>query len=159
MSQLIVVSNRISLPDAKAEAGGLGVALSEALKTKGGTWLGWSGAISENKDIKTQTKNNVRYVTMDIAQKDYDGFYVGFCNSVLWPLCHYRMDLCQFSLDMYEAYERVNRRFAEQVAAIAKPGDLIWAHDYHLMSLGSHLRSLGVMERTGFFSTHSFSGT
>ena len=151
MSQLIVLSNRVSLPDAQAEAGGLGVALSEALKTRGGTWIGWSGAITDSKEVYAHSKNNVHYLTMDMDQKDYDEFYIGYCNSMLWPLCHYRLDLCQFTEEMYASYERVNRRYASLIAKISKVGDLIWVHDYHLMTVGSHLRSLGVMERSGFF--------
>ncbi|RYD96883.1 MAG: trehalose-6-phosphate synthase, partial [Sphingomonadales bacterium] len=45
MGRLIVVSNRVPLPDKNgaAPAGGLAVALQSALKERGGVWLGWSG--------------------------------------------------------------------------------------------------------------------
>ncbi len=47
--RLVIVSNRVTIPDRheKAAAGGLAVALREALETQGGLWFGWSGAVVE----------------------------------------------------------------------------------------------------------------
>src|SRR5690606_19934385 len=47
--------------------------------------------------------------------------------------------------------ERVNRRFAEMLAPLIRPDDLIWVHDYHLFPLGRDLRRLGITNRIGFF--------
>ncbi|HZE92728.1 MAG TPA: alpha,alpha-trehalose-phosphate synthase, partial [Rhizobacter sp.] len=47
--RLVIVSNRLADPG-KAAAGGLAVALGEALKTTGGMWFGWSGEIVEAAD-------------------------------------------------------------------------------------------------------------
>ncbi|HBH69175.1 MAG TPA: alpha,alpha-trehalose-phosphate synthase, partial [Erwinia persicina] len=48
MSRLVVVSNRIAIPDgSKASAGGLTVGIVDALKTTGGVWYGWNGDITE----------------------------------------------------------------------------------------------------------------
>jgi trehalose 6-phosphate synthase len=47
--RLVVVSNRVSLPSERtARAGGLAVAMRDALKQHGGVWFGWSGDIAEN---------------------------------------------------------------------------------------------------------------
>ena len=49
MSKLIVLSNRVSLPNPdKSTAGGLAVALQDALSDIGGIWLGWNGEKIEN---------------------------------------------------------------------------------------------------------------
>ena len=152
MSKLIIVSNRVPLAGAKTEAGGLSVALGQALKNHGGgAWLGWSGSVSATPEIHECHENHVRYRTMDFNQADYDDFYAGFCNSILWPLCHYRMDLCQFTPSMYEGYKRVNQKFAREVADVVGPNDIVWAHDYHLLLMGSELRALNVQQRLGFF--------
>jgi trehalose 6-phosphate synthase len=45
----------------------------------------------------------------------------------------------------------VNRRFAETLAPLIEPDDLIWVHDYHLIPLARELRMLGVKNRIGFF--------
>jgi trehalose 6-phosphate synthase len=150
MSQLIIVSNRVTVPG-KSEAGGLAVALSDMLKDKGGVWCGWSGKTAEYPRTCEQVQDNVRYVTMDFTQTDYDDFYIGFCNSMLWPLFHYRLDLTRYSPSMYESYQSVNRAFAQKIAKFAGAGDAIWVHDYHLMAMASHLRELNVQERIGFF--------
>ena len=152
MSKLIVVSNRVSLPGAGAEAGGgLAVALKEALASKGGIWCGWSGKSEEYPRTCKQADGNIQYMTMDLSFHDYKNYYSGFCNSMLWPAFHYRLDLSHFEAPMFESYEAVNRQFAEKVASVTKPGDVIWAHDYHLMTFARHLREMGVKERMGFF--------
>src|SRR6185503_4876615 len=50
-----------------------------------------------------------------------------------------------------EAYENVNRTFAQKLAPLLKPDDVIWVHDYHLIPLGRRLRELGVRQPLGFF--------
>ncbi len=50
-----------------------------------------------------------------------------------------------------EGYQRVNRIFAEKLAPLLQPDDVIWVHDYHFMPLAAELRALGVRNRIGFF--------
>ena len=153
MARVVVVSNRVPLPNERGpRAGGLAVGLSEALKD-GGLWFGWSG------DISTATQNIVRklevdkvtYATIDFSQEDYDRFYVGFANSTLWPLLHFRLGLIDFKREDLEGYFSVNRTFAASLAQELQPNDLVWIHDYHLIPLGAELRRLGVQNRLGFF--------
>jgi trehalose 6-phosphate synthase len=61
------------------------------------------------------------------------------------------MDLVRFEPAMFESYERVNRMFAERVMAASDAEDAIWVHDYHFMTMGAHLRTLGAKQRIGFF--------
>jgi trehalose 6-phosphate synthase len=58
---------------------------------------------------------------------------------------------CNFDPDYWEIYQRVNGKFAEAVTQIAKPGDFIWVHDYHLMLMAASLRKAGVKGTIGFF--------
>ena len=153
MSKLIIVSNRVAIPGGKTEAGGLAVALTSALKERGGIWFGWSGKTSESEsaDTREQDSGDIRYVTIDLNAREHEFYYRGFCNSVLWPLFHYRLDLSHFSPEMYDDYQSVNHRFAEEVHKVAEADDVIWAHDYHLLSFAAHLRELGNRRRVGFF--------
>jgi trehalose 6-phosphate synthase len=151
MSRLMVISNRISMPETRAEAGGLAVAINEALKESGGIWCGWSGKRSPTPQVEEKTYHNIRYITTDFTRQDYKEFYLGFCNAELWPLFHYRLGLTRYQKEMFEGYQRVNRHFAELAARAAKKGDRIWVHDYQLILLGAYLRELGVKERIGFF--------
>ena len=154
MPRLVIVSNRVDLPKKGVKAGGLAVALRDALEKRGGLWFGWSGEVGDD-DAPTPPKRvsqgRTTYVTTDLSRQDYDEFYNGFSNSTLWPLFHYRLGLLEVSRRSYAGYLRVNARFAAALAPLLQPDDIIWVHDYHLIPLGDELRKLGVRNRMGFF--------
>lgn len=60
-------------------------------------------------------------------------------DAILWPILHYQSGI-NFEDGPWEAYQRVNEIFADTIAEAAKPGSLIWVHDYHLMLLPRLLR-------------------
>lgn len=154
MSRLIIVSNRVSPPDAQgARAGGLAVALRDALKKSGGIWFGWSGEVTEepDTDLRIATRGRVTYAISDLTQQDYDDYYLGFANGTLWPLAHYRLDLFRYHRREYAGYRRVNAAFAAKLAPLVEPDDIVWVHDYHLIPLGLELRRAGVGNRLGIF--------
>lgn len=154
MARLVIVSNRTAAPrDRGARAGGLAVGLREALTKRGGLWFGWSGDIvAENPpEPKCQEAGNILFATIPLTQADHDDFYARYANATLWPLCHYRLGLIEFSRSAYEGYLRVNRLFAERLAPMLRPDDLVWVHDYHFFPLAAALRALGVTNRIGFF--------
>jgi trehalose 6-phosphate synthase len=155
--RLVVVSNRVPVPSAKgsaAAAGGLAVALEAALKAQGGLWFGWSGKTSGDREIEwleIRDFGNVTYAVADLNRRDVDEYYSGFANRALWPLCHYRLDLTDFSRKDMAGYFRVNRSFARLLAPLLRADDLIWIHDYHLIPLAAELRHMGVKNRIGYF--------
>jgi len=149
--KLVVVSNRIPM-DSKP-SGGLVVALHEALEHRGGTWI---GAHPDRTDAPREELEEVgsgpyRKLAMRLTKQEYEEYYLGFANSVLWPICHRRGDLVHLGRDLISTYLEVNRRLARQVAKVAGPEDRIWIHDYHLLPLAHELRRLGVSARIGFF--------
>nr|WP_298685687.1 trehalose-6-phosphate synthase [uncultured Dongia sp.] len=153
MARVVIVSNRVPLPNERgARAGGLAVGLSDALKD-GGLWFGWSGEISKttHNPVRKVEAAGVTYATIDLCQEDYDRFYVGYANSTLWPLLHFRLGLIDFKREDLEGYFSVNRTFAAALALELQPDDVVWIHDYHLIPLGAELRRLGVRNRLGFF--------
>ena len=154
MARLVVVSNRTAAPrDRGARAGGLAVGLREALARSGGVWFGWSGDVAaENPPApRIQEAGNILFATIPLTRADHDDFYLHYANGTLWPLCHYRLGLVEFSRSAYEGYLRVNRLFASRLAPLLRPDDLIWVHDYHFFPLAAALRDLGVNNRIGFF--------
>ena len=154
MARLVIVSNRVALPtDRAARAGGLAVAMQEALREHESVWFGWSGELAEQPSSAPTTlvADNITYVTVDLSRKDYQDYYVGHANGALWPLLHYRLGLVSYSRAAFDGYMRVNAYFATMLKPILRPGDLIWVHDYHLIPLASELRRLGVTDRIGFF--------
>lgn len=153
--RLVVVSNRVAVPEKnkKAQAGGLAVALQEALEAHGGVWFGWSGKVSAQKPEKPtiQQQGQVTYATVDLTRKAYNEYYSGFANRTLWPLFHYRIDLTAFTKENYSGYLKTNQIFANELRPMIGDEDLIWVHDYHLIPLGEELRKLGVERPMGFF--------
>jgi len=155
LARLVVVSNRVSVPsrDGSKRAGGLEVALRPALAQNGGVWLGWSGKVATAAHLETRkfSHKNVEYVVADLSRDDYQEYYNGFANRVLWPILHYRLDLAEFARRDLTGYFRVNDRFASELEKIIEPDDVIWVHDYHLIPVADALRRRGHANRIGFF--------
>lgn len=153
MSRLVAVSNRVGSLRGATRAGGLAVALAEALQSRQGLWFGWSGEVTENTEaqIKQQTVGGVTRATVALTQSEHHDYYNGFANACLWPLFHYRLDLTSFDRRFYDRYQRVNRRFSSALLPLLRDDDLIWVHDYHLLPFGEMLREAGCRQKLGFF--------
>jgi trehalose 6-phosphate synthase len=155
MARLVIVSNRVPAPRERGNlAGGLAVALRDAVKGRDTLWFGWSGeTVAGETPDKAQIAQagRITFATLDLAERDFRGYYQGFSNGMLWPLLHYRMGLAEFRRADLEAYYAVNEAFARALAPLLRPDDSVWVHDYHLIPLGAALRRRGVACRTGFF--------
>jgi len=154
LSRLIVVSNRVADPSQAARAGGLAVGLLEALHENGGLWFGWDGtavAGDAPTEVSLAKHENITTATMSLNEKDYQDYYHGFSNSVLWPVFHNRLDLAQINAEAEDGYRRVNAGFARALSTLIRPDDLVWVHDYHLIPMAAELRRLGCRNRMGFF--------
>ena len=154
MARLILVSNRVAVPREGAQrAGGLEAALKPILEETPCVWLGWSGKVVRGDPAKTETVHhaNATYVTTDLAKADYEEYYNGFANRVLWPVLHYRIDLTEFTRRDLTGYFRVNHHFADELSKILRPDDLVWVHDYHLIPIAEELRQRGHKNLVGFF--------
>ena len=64
-------------------------------------------------------QGEMSYVVTDLVDADYQEYYNGFANRVLWPILHYRLDLAEFSRRDLSGYLRVNEHFAERIAQSA----------------------------------------
>jgi trehalose 6-phosphate synthase len=163
MNRLVVVSNRVPSPSAPGnQAGGLAVALDGLMAKRGGVWFGWSGQISANAanaPAAVEQADKVSFVTIDLTQEEHDRYYSNFSNGLLWPLLHTLPDLTVFDRRDAQAYREVNQRMADVLHPLLRPDDLIWVHDYHLMSMPAMLRARGVRNPIGFFLHVPFPGT
>ena len=119
--------------------------------------MGWPGVLDGEVDglrtVLEREKGNAPYrlepVSLTRSERRY--FYEGFSNEVLWPLFHGLLGRCRFEPRFWEAYQRVNRKFAQSILRVAEPEHFIWVHDYHLISVGEELRAAGSRNRIGFF--------
>ena len=152
--RLVVVSNRVSIPDTKNRSaqGGLAVAMHAALKRYSGVWFGWSGEVSEHPGPPAfQEADGFTVATIDLTPDDYDEYYNGYANRSLWPLFHNLMGHTAYDRQFDRGYFRVNARFARALAPLLRPDDLVWVHDYHLIACAEELRRIGLAQRIGFF--------
>ncbi len=165
-SQLFIVSNRLPIVLEKSTAGlwsirpgsgGLVTALAPVLRNRGGTWIGWLGAIEGNdedvEDLLQEATKNTGYSLrpVSLTEEELEKYYRGFANEIIWPLFHDLQSHCNFDPDYWFTYQKVNRRFAYVISEKASANDFIWIHDYHLMSVASQLRRIGVTSTCGFF--------
>ena len=98
------------------------------------------------------TQDNITYATVDLAKDDYQEFYNGFANRVLWPILHYRLDLAEFTRRDLGGYVRVNQYFASHLEKLLRPDDVLWVHDYHLMPLAKACAIADIRTRSVFSS-------
>ena len=125
MSRLVCVSNRISLPRKSAAPGGLAIGILSALQRTGGLWFGWGGETVEQEpgDPDLHIREGVTYATIDLKKQEFDLYYNGYANEVLWPLFHYFQRSMRYAAEQREAYESVNRTFAQKRNERTSPRD------------------------------------
>jgi trehalose 6-phosphate synthase/phosphatase len=144
--RLLLVSNRLPVTitqvsesvTVEPSAGGLATALRGPHQRSDSLWFGWPGDVSrlsraDRERIDAQL-SELRTVPIHLRPGEVSRYYDGFSNGVLWPLFHYLLDKVRRDAEHdWPVYEEVNRRFADRIADVAKPGDMVWVHDYQLM--------------------------
>jgi trehalose 6-phosphate synthase len=164
-NRLIIVSNRLPIVATKREegqwqieagSGGLITALVPVLKNRGGIWIGWPGVVEEAIDLEkllvnTTKKSGYTLKSVFLTEEEKNKFYQGFSNEIIWPLFHDLQSRCNFDPTYWQAYQEVNRKFADVIAQNFRKGDFIWVHDYHLMNIAKELRNTDLTGKTGFF--------
>jgi trehalose 6-phosphate synthase len=142
---------------AEQGSGGLVTALEPVLQEREGIWVGWPGTDSGDwteicHALERLTESEGYQIhPVRLTARERDDFYLGFSNQVIWPLFHDFQTLCNFDPRFWHAYAGVNRKFAAALQEVVRPGDLLWVHDYHLMSVAEELKAQGIEERMAFF--------
>ncbi|GAB7047451.1 alpha,alpha-trehalose-phosphate synthase (UDP-forming) [Catenuloplanes indicus] len=157
-SSLVVVANRLPVddniaPDGACEwrrsPGGLVSALHAILEHTTATWVGWAGTTGPAPELPDIGGISMRPVPL--SEDDFAHFYEGFANSTLWPLFHDAVEQPTYHRSWWDAYQRVNRRFAEAAAEVAAENAVVWVQDYHLQLVPALLRELRPDLLIGFF--------
>ena len=164
MNKTIIVSNRlplqISINDNQLEVtpsvGGLATGMKSVHAEGNGLWVGWSGITDEdlNETIEAEVNLKIKQAkcrTVALNQADVDDFYLGFSNRTLWPLFHYFTEYTEFEKTHWEAYKRVNQKFADVVLDTIEDGDTVWVHDYQLLLLPALIKEQKPDVTIGFF--------
>jgi len=140
----------------RSASGGLVSSLAPLLRDRGGVWIGSPGAADDPTSIDEYLRTvsgQVGYSLegVHLSDSENEGFYAGFSNAIIWPLFHDLPVGCHFDPAHWRAYGQVNAKFANKIAEVSRPRDVIWVHDYHLMGVAEQLRKRGVTQRIGFF--------
>jgi len=149
--QVIVVSNREPYihvgQGGKVEvwrpASGLVTALEPIMRACSGTWIAHGSGSADREVVDRHDRVAVppeapAYTLRRVwlTPEEEAGYYYGFANEGIWPLCHIAHVRPTFRSSDWEQYERVNRRFAEAVVQEANSSDpIVLVQDYHFALL------------------------
>jgi trehalose 6-phosphate synthase/phosphatase len=164
--RLFIVSNRLPVQICgdesdvmvKPSSGGLVTAINSYLKLgkkdfSETFWVGVPGCTPATwkEAMRQLPSDHFTYVPVLVYKDQYDKYYNGFSNSVLWPLFHYFPSYAEYEGDHFEQYMLTNEHFAEIMVRQLRPGDTVWIHDYHLLPLAKMLRKAMPELTIGFF--------
>jgi alpha,alpha-trehalose-phosphate synthase [UDP-forming] len=153
---LIVVSNREPYVHSfsgksitwKNTVSGLTEALDPVLRASGGTWIAQGAGAADKQTVDASDRVAVppdrpEYTLRRVwlTKEEVKGFYYGFSNKGLWPLCHNTLVEPEFREEDWLAYQKVNRIFAGAVLQeIGGRKAIVLAQDYHFALLSQYLR-------------------
>ncbi len=138
-------------------SGGMINALTPVLRARGGVWLGWCGVPQEElaahcgHDLSHADDQGFAIEPVELCAKEVGSWYTGYANQVIWPVFHGLEEQSRTEPTFWPMYQQVNGKFADSLAAIHRPGDLIWIHDYQLLLVGEELRKRGISQGVAFF--------
>lgn len=128
---------------------GVSVPLDSIMKASGGLWIAHGGGTADKKvvDINDRIelppdkpKYNLKRVWL--TKTEEDGYYYGFSNEGLWPLCHIAFTRPEFLKPDWETYKKVNQKFADVVSREVKNRKaFIFIQDYHFTLLPKMIRA------------------
>jgi trehalose 6-phosphate synthase len=138
--------------EVKQPAGGVVSALDPTMRRTQGTWVAW-GSGNADPEVSDELGRiavppgdecyTLRRVWLNDA--DIDGYYHGFANRALWPLCHMLIQHVEFRTEYWERYRTVNLRFAHAAADEAERCTgrvMAWIQDYHFALAPEYLRAM-----------------
>jgi alpha,alpha-trehalose-phosphate synthase [UDP-forming] len=155
--EIIVVSNREPYIHDEAPAGitvsrpagGVVTAIEPVMRACSGTWIAHGSGSADAQvvdayDHLLAPPGHHEYTLRRIwlTEEEEQGYYYGFANEGLWPLCHVAHVRPIFRENDWAAYREVNRRFAEAVVAEARSQDpVVLVQDYHFALLPQMIRA------------------
>ena len=167
-SRLFVVANREPYihrhqgksVEAIVPASGLVTALAPVLCACDGTWVAHGSGDADRETVDKHDRLRVppdepRYTLRRVwlSKEEEEGYYYGFANEGLWPLCHIAHTRPVFRVSDWKHYERANRRFADAVLKEMEGLDrpVLLAQDYHFALLPRMIKKARPDARVAIF--------
>jgi trehalose 6-phosphate synthase len=155
--RIIVVSNREPYIHVRKEehievnrpASGLVTAVEPVMRACSGTWIAHGGGTADRETVDANDRvmvppakpeYNLRRIWL--SREEEEGYYYGFANEGLWPLCHIAHVRPVFRTSDWEQYVIINQRFADAVVKEADSDDpVVLVQDYHFALLPGMIRA------------------
>ncbi|MFZ5800211.1 MAG: trehalose-6-phosphate synthase [Candidatus Omnitrophota bacterium] len=155
---LVVVSNRepfmhvldeiSGVPRCVRPASGVVTALDPVMRACGGVWVAHGSGQADKKFVNSKDKLGVppednRYILRRVwlSKEEEEGYYYGFSNEGLWPLCHITDTRPIFKETDWKTYEAVNRKFCEAVLEeLPAKNPFVFIQDYHFTLVGKLIK-------------------
>jgi trehalose 6-phosphate synthase len=124
-------------------ASGVVTAIDPILRACGGTWIAHGSGNADRKFVNSKSKLGVppednRYVLKRVwlSKEEEEGYYYGFANEGLWPLCHVTHTRPIFRETDWQMYKKVNQKFAESILEeLPAKNPFVFIQDYHFTLL------------------------
>jgi trehalose 6-phosphate synthase len=148
VEDLVLVSNREpyrheyrsegTTVDVETPAGGLAIGIDPVMQRLDGTWIAWGDGdadfdVADDTGQVTVPPSDPEYTLQRVRLTDdqVSGYYDGYTNQGLWPLCHSDITRATFDRGHWQQYRAVNERFAAEVLDHADSDSTVWFQDYH----------------------------
>ncbi|MGQ2913493.1 alpha,alpha-trehalose-phosphate synthase (UDP-forming) [Microbacterium aurantiacum] len=157
-AEFVVVANRLPVDRVvgaegddgwRRSPGGLVTALEPVMRSSEGAWVGWAG--KPDLELEPFEFDGTFLVPVRLSAQDVEQYYEGMSNDTFWPLYHDVIAAPRYRRVWWDAYVRVNRRFAEAAAEVAAEGATVWVQDYQLQLVPKMLRELRPDLVIGYF--------
>ena len=160
---LVLVANRAPIRRTEGgwapSLGGLASALLPVLEDRGGAWVAMRGPDEDTPLNQTYPPDRPAFTVrrVPLEAREFEAFYQGMSNRVLWPLSHYLVEHVEPDRTFRDAYRAVNRRFAHAALDVARTAaaggatPTFWVQDYHMMLVPDMIRSGMPDAEIGFF--------
>ncbi|WP_439592451.1 alpha,alpha-trehalose-phosphate synthase (UDP-forming) [Microbacterium sp.] len=157
-AEFVVVANRLPVDrvvDAEGDEswrtspGGLVTALEPVMRAEHGAWVGWPG--QADLEHEPFDHDGTHLIPVTLSADDVELYYEGMSNDTFWPLYHDVIAAPRYRRVWWDAYVRVNERFAKAAADAAAPGATVWVQDYQLQLVPRLLREARPDLTIGYF--------
>ena len=156
---LFVVSNRepymhvfdeiTGAPKCIRPASGVVTAIDPIMRACGGTWIAHGSGGADKKFVNFKNKLGIppddnRYILKRVwlTKTEEEGYYYGFSNEGLWPLCHATHTRPMFRETDWQAYKKVNQKFADNILEeLPVKNPFIFIQDYHFTLLPKMIKN------------------
>ncbi|MGM0419791.1 MAG: alpha,alpha-trehalose-phosphate synthase (UDP-forming) [Bacillota bacterium] len=111
-------------------------------------WVAWGRGEADftvtdkNNSVMVPNEAGYKLKRIKLDENEQNGFYYGFSNQSLWPLCHNFITIAQFSPINWEMYKKVNKKYAHAALSEITGDEMIWVQDYQLSLVSGVIRDV-----------------